>query len=405
MKTRYGISPWVYLFPDSRRPSLPVLKGERTTDVVIIGGGLTGVATAHACAMAGLRPLLVEADRIGQGSAGRSAGLLLPDPGPMFRSIVGAHGLRAGRTVFESWRKASLDAAATLRRAGVKCNHEPVDGLLVAFGADEKLLRKEHDAREAAGLPVRWLTQKQVRSEGTLDAAAALATRDAFALDPYRACLGLASAAARRGAKLFEKSPVKSVSFDRAGVEVTLDAATVRAKTVVVTTGTATREFKPLQRHFKSREAYFALTEPLPAAVRKQVLDASTTLGDISTPPHRVRWALDGRLLVAGASQDEPPARVRDAVLRQRTGQLMYELLMMYPAISGHLPEFGWELKYGESADGLMYIGPHRNYPHHLFALGGAGDSVTGALLAAKILLRSLRGETQKGDEVFGWTR
>ena len=43
----------------------------------------------------------------------------------------------------------------------------------------------------------------------------------------------------------------------------------------------------------------------------------------------------------------------------------------MYPAISGLQPEYGWDASYGETADGLMYIGPHRNYPRHLFALGG----------------------------------
>ena len=58
----------------------------------------------------------------------------------------------------------------------------------------------------------------------------------------------------------------------------------------------------------------------------------------------------------------------------QRTGQLMYELLMMHPAISGLQPEYGWEMVYGETADGLMYIGPHRNYPRHLFALGSSDD-------------------------------
>ena len=83
----------------------------------------------------------------------------------------------------------------------------------------------------------------------------------------------------------------------------------------------------------------------------------------------------------------------------------MYELLTMYPAISGLQPEYGWEMPYGETADGLMYIGPHRNYPRHLFALGGGGDSVTGAFLAARILLARAARRADKGDEVFGWTR
>jgi glycine/D-amino acid oxidase-like deaminating enzyme len=92
-------------------------------------------------------------------------------------------------------------------------------------------------------------------------------------------------------------------------------------------------------------------------------------------------------------------------VLVQRTGQLMYELLMMYPAISGLQPQYGWHLPYGETADGLMYIGPHRNYPHHLFALGGGGDTISGAFVAARILARAVGGQMDKADDVFGWTR
>ena len=52
-----------------------------------------------------------------------------------------------------------------------------------------------------------------------------------------------------------------------------------------------------------------------------------------------------------------------------------------------------------------MYIGPHRNYPRHLFALGGTPHSATGAFLSARILLRALQGRPENEDEVFGWAR
>src|SRR4026209_3056052 len=97
MRTRYGVSPWIDTFPSKRRPEYPRLRGEHTTDVVIVGGGLTGCATAYACAAAGLKPLVIEGDRIGLGSTGRSGGLLLPDPGGFFRDIVSAHGTRDDR--------------------------------------------------------------------------------------------------------------------------------------------------------------------------------------------------------------------------------------------------------------------------------------------------------------------
>ena len=404
MKCRYGVSPWIHRFSAARRPDFPRLRGERTADVVIVGGGLTGCAAAHACAAAGLKTVLVEAERIGHGSAGRSAGLLLPEPGPSFRDIVQAHGLRTAKRVFDAWRLASLDASATLRRLRIPCHLAPLNTVIVASG-DEKILHREFEARHEAGHSLSWLSPTQVRTATNLDAAAGLRMREAFSLDPYRACLGLASAARARKASLHEQSAVTKVRFSRKDVQVSTEAGVISASHVVVTTGSATAEFGPLRRHFSRRESYLALTEPVPAASRRQMGQPGVTFSDTRAPRRRVCWTHDGRILVGGADQAETPLRTRDAVLVQRTGQLMYELLTMYPAISGLRPEYGWDLSYGETADGLMYVGPHRNYPHHVFALGGATDSVTGAFLAARMALRAVQAASDKDDDAFGFTR
>jgi glycine/D-amino acid oxidase-like deaminating enzyme len=405
MPTRYGESPWLYEFPRMRRPDFPRLRGEHICDVVIVGGGLTGSATAYTCAMAGLKPIVIEADRLGQGSAGRSAGLLLADPGPTFRDIAQAHGLRTARRVVEAWARGTSDGAALLKRLKVPRGITPLSDLTVGFRGEEKALAREHSAREAAGILSRWLTERQAKTATNLDAGGAIRVPYGFAVDPYAACVAVAAAASRRGATFYERSPVRKVKFGRKSAEVQTADAVVRTAHILVTTGIATAEFKPLRRHFKRRETYMAMTAPVPAGVRRQLCPADTTLRDMRTPHHRIRWAPDQRILVSGADQDETAERTRDAVLVQRTGQLMYELLTMYPAISGLQPAYGWQLSYGETADGLMYIGPHRNYPHHLFALGGGGDSISGAFVAARILARAVRGRMDKADEVFGWTR
>jgi glycine/D-amino acid oxidase-like deaminating enzyme len=414
MRTRYGISPWIALTPKSRVPDYSRLRGSQTADVVIIGGGITGCATAYACALAGVRAIVLEADRVGQGSGGRSAGLLLPDPGPAFRDIEQMHGRRPARTAFDSWRRASLEGAALLRRLNIKCGLEPVTPLIVAardpstaLGAGaEKTLQREFDARSKAGVGGSWLTRKLLGSLTAPDMApAAIRMRDACVLDAYRACLGLSAAAASRGAVIFERSRVRKVKVARRHVDVIAEGGQVRASTVIVATGTATMEFRQLRRHFKRRESYLVLTEPMPAAIRKQLGRRDTTFRDTRDPHRRVRFTEDGRILVAGATQDETAERKRPAILVQRTGQLMYELLTMFPVISGLMPEYGWELISGETADGLMYIGPHRNYPRHLFALGSGGDSVTGSFLAARILVRTLQNASEKEDEVWSWTR
>jgi glycine/D-amino acid oxidase-like deaminating enzyme len=369
---------------------------------VVIGAGITGCAVAQACAAAGLDTVVLEAGRVGQGATRRASGLMSAEPGPSFRELAGHHGVRDARRAFEAWRAGASQGAALLRKLNIRCQLAPRETLIVARG-DERDLRREHHARVEAGLDPGWQTARQVAARMKLDVSAGVRLRGSFVVDPYKACLGLAAAAARRGAALHEQSPVRAVRFTRKHADVVTANGTIRTGAVVVTTGSATAEFKGLRRHFKRRETYLALTEPLLSAMRRELGDPDVVL-DAADQRFRILWAPGDRLLVSGADQDETALKTRPDVLVQRTGQLMYDLLRTYPAISGLRPEFGWECGYGRSADGLMYIGAHRNYPHHLFALGES-HSVTGAFVAARILLRAIKGTADKADAVFGWTR
>src|SRR4026209_1358821 len=117
MQTRYGESPWIAAYPAAKPPSFPRLRGEHAADVVIVGAGLTGRATAVACAFAGMKPLVIEAERVGL-AAGRTSGLLLPDPGPSFRDIAKRHGLRVAKLVFGTWRRGGFGGGGRPGRAG-----------------------------------------------------------------------------------------------------------------------------------------------------------------------------------------------------------------------------------------------------------------------------------------------
>jgi glycine/D-amino acid oxidase-like deaminating enzyme len=113
----------------------------------------------------------------------------------------------------------------------------------------------------------------------------------------------------------------------------------------------------------------------------------------------------DDCILFSGADQPPVTERSRAKVLIQRTGQLMYELSTMYPEISGLPPASSWDAMRADTVDGVPYLGPHRNYPRQLFALGGGRHGAGTAYLAAKILLRRYRGEPARGDELFSFAR
>ncbi len=403
--TKYGRSPWIDQFPKSRVPAFPRQRGAMKTDVVIVGGGLTGCTTAYAFAAAGAKAVLVEGEQLGRGNSGSAAGWMAEDPGVTFADVEKAIGLRGARGAWQAWRRSALDFAALLRRLDVKCQLEARPALDVAVTREQAMrLEREHKARRASGIDAPFLNARAIRGEVAIDGSAAL-RGNGSTIDPYRACLGVAAAAAARGAVLFEHSPARKITFTRKAVEVFTAGGSIRADRVVIATGMPTPLFKSLARHFWFRSTYLTLTEPVPAKIRQRLGRRATVVRDCAEPRHLVRWLGDDRLLVSGADGEAPPPRLRDNVIVQRTGQLMYELSILYPDISGLQPAYGWTADYTRAANGLPCIGPHRNYPHHLFVFGDASHSVTGAYLASRILLRRHFEEMDPADEVFGFHR
>jgi glycine/D-amino acid oxidase-like deaminating enzyme len=373
---------------------------------VIVGGGLTGCATAYAFAAAGVKTILLEAAQIGRGNSGSSAGWISEDPGTRFVDLEKALGPRRARYAWQAWRRGALDFAALLRRLGVKTDLAGQPSVTVAITPDQAArLAREQQARRKADLEAPLLKAAALRSELGLDAVAGVRAKDGAIVDPYRACLALASAAAERGAALYERSPVRKITFTRKTADVITDGGTIRTRRVVVATGMPTPLFKSLARHFWFRTTYLTETEPVPAKIRNGLGRRQTVVRDSAEPTHTIRWIGGERLLVNGADTDPPPPRLRDKMIVQRTGQLMYELSTLYPEISGLPPEYGWAADYARTAEGLPCIGAHRNFPHHLFAFGDASHTITGAYLASRIMLRQHFEEMDPADEVFGFHR
>ena len=403
-KISYGQSPWLRGLPARTRPAFPPFRGGLEAPVAIMGGGLAGVVTAYAFAAAGIRVVLLEADRLGGGATGRSAGLILADCEGDFLVHEAAVGRRAARGLWQATRRAALDFSAAIRRLGIRCRLEPTDAILYARDPDDtRRLKREAQARRAAGVDASWLTARSLAAL-RLDGGGAIRTRGHARVHPYRACAGFARAAGQRGAVIFEKSPVRRVLARAKHVELVTANGTIRCDTVVLATGDPASGFAALRRHFTTTETYAVLTPPLPASVQRAAPGHATILQDRARPPHRLAWTPDERVIWTGADQARSAGRGRDKVLVQRGGQLMYELSLTIPAISGIQPEFVWDVPAARTHDGLPFIGPHRNYPRHLFALG-LGASLTGAFLAARILLRHYEGKPDASDEHFGFAR
>ncbi len=131
-------------------------------------------------------------------------------------------------------------------------------------------LQKEFSARREAGLEVASLKGAPLFRRIGMNGFG-LITHGNASVDPYRATIGLARAAAARGAKIFEQSPVTRIRPRRRTVDIRTDGGVVTASKVVVATGYPTDDFKPLRRRFTRSDDYVVLTPELPAAIRREM--------------------------------------------------------------------------------------------------------------------------------------
>jgi glycine/D-amino acid oxidase-like deaminating enzyme len=355
-------------------------------------------------AAAGVDVALLEQGRIAQSQAARATGIVTHEPEPGFYSLAKQHGLRDARSIYQTGRRGSLEYIAALRRLRIECGLRVRDVLHFSSTPDGiERLEREYSARRNAGLDVAALKGAVLaRHIGTNGFG--LVTHGCATVDPYRATLGIARAAATRGAKVFERSPVTRIRSLRRSVDIRTDAGTVTASRVIIATGYPPADFKPLRRRFTRSHGYVVLTPELPAPIRREMTPPEVIVRDAASPDHWLQW-VGNRVLFSGADQVCVPERARERAVVQRTGQLMYELSVIRPSISGVVPEYSWDVEYSRTIDGVPYYGPHRNYPHHYFAFGGGAGGLGLSFAAARIMLRHYQGQPDKGDEPFAFTR
>jgi glycine/D-amino acid oxidase-like deaminating enzyme len=196
-------------------PAAPVtarLEGAETAEVVIVGGGYTGLSAALHLAEAGTRVVVLEAAEIGFGGAGRNVGLInagmwvMPDDFP--KELGPIYGERALKLLGDG----PALVRDTIRKHGIECELVENGTLHLAVGP-EGLKELEERARQwqSRGAPVSMLDAKETeRRVGSSAYTGSLLDMRAGTLQPLAYARGLAHAAVKAGARLFTGSAVTS---------------------------------------------------------------------------------------------------------------------------------------------------------------------------------------------------
>jgi glycine/D-amino acid oxidase-like deaminating enzyme len=396
---------WLDRTPASRIRRYPSLRTTLEVDVVIVGAGMTGVSLAWKFARAGIRVGVLEASRVGRGSTAASTALLMQEPDEDLRALATRFGPGAARRIWRLGGNAVRDLVGTLRTLEIKCDLTRSDSLYFTTNQEHvRRLRAEFARRQREKLGGRWLDAAALRRQAGIVGLAGIRTRGNALMDPYKACQGLARAAVTSGASIFERSPVRSVRQGRDGVEVASIHGTIHARQIIVATGYATPEFRPLAARFRMLNTYVIATRPLTRRARKAVGLGNLMLWSTGRPYHYCRWTPDHRLILGGGDRPQVNGPKRRAALRKESAALQSYFERLFGDVSFER-DYSWEGLFAMTPDGLPYIGPHRRYPRHLFALGYGGNGMTFGFLAGSLLLDWYRGKRTADHDLFAFGR
>jgi glycine/D-amino acid oxidase-like deaminating enzyme len=204
---------------------------------------------------------------------------------------------------------------------------------------------------------------------------------------------------------VFERSAVRRIEQAHDGVCIRTRQGTLHAERVIVATGYATAQFRPLAGRFRMYRTYVLATEPIDRTQRDDIGLSDVMVWDTERPYHYARWAPEHRLLLGGEDRLVRPGQRRRQQSKAAARVLRAYFEARLPGLAMVRTEGAWEGLFAMTADSLPYIGPHRRYPHHWFALGYGGNGMTFGFLAARLLLERWQGLTSRDHKLFEFAR
>ncbi len=383
--------------------SYPALAEDLTCDVAIIGGGITGALVAYYLSEAGARITVLDRRDIGTGSTSASTALLQYEVDTPLTELATMVGEVAAARSYMLCRDAISTIGELTRAIGDDCGFAPKKSLYFASSQrDAKAIEREYAARRAIGIYLDLLDRSDIEHRFSFSAPCALLSRDGAQVDAYRLCHALLAASAARGATVADRTAVTKIEQDGGGVTLRTDRGPrVTARKLVFASGFESQQY--LRKKMVDFKATYALiSEPLatfPGWGEEQCL-----IWESARPYIYMRTTDDGRVLVGGEDDSNDNELKRDRSLGRKTRRLGRRFAGMFPAITLDVA-YSWAGTFGETKDGLAYIGETSEYPNAYFALGYGGNGITYSVIAAQMIRDAFLGHQNPDAQIFRFDR
>jgi hypothetical protein len=366
----------------------PRLEGDHDVDVVIVGAGFSGVATAVELCERGYKIALIESNRIGWGATGRNGGQIIggygSDPSA-FRSSIGKEGV-------EVVERMGVECVEIIKERIEKYN---IDCDL-KWGYCEVGLKNRHlkAYREWANdeSAIKLLNRHELKQYVNSDLYVGGYYREDWGhIQPLNLCIGEAKVAESMGAKIFEQSRVTKITYgDNPAVHT--EKGTIRAGHVILCGNAYLGNLVPyLDARVLPATSCIIGTEPLSEEQIQQTLVRDVAVCDSRTALDYYRLSADKRLLFGGLSNYSGLDPVN------ATGVMRAKMAKVFPSLKDVKIDYSWSGRMGISVRRMPQIGRIKN-SNVLYISGYSGHGVAPTHMTGRVLAEAVDGDTQRFD-------
>lgn len=298
------ISPGRSWYEDSAgpRPEYPSLDGDRQADVVIIGGGFTGLSAAVHLAKAGTNVVLIESHRFGDGASGRNGGQLGTGQRAWAEEMESEYGFTRAKALFDLAEEAKAHLIEFSSANGIEIDYMPGQ-MSVAHKA-----RYVDDYKAHAEIMATRFNYPHIKFMDARETAERLGStryyggsRDSGTghIHPLKLVIGTARVAAAAGAQIFEKTPAIGITAQGCKVRVTTARGAITADKCLIAANAYGGNLEPVSAaHIMPIGSFIGATVPLGDELK--VLPGGESVDDSRFVVRYFRKSKDNRLLFGG---------------------------------------------------------------------------------------------------------
>lgn len=360
------------------------LESDIKTEVLIIGSGITGALAAHFLCEAGVKCVIVDRRMAATGSTTASTAQLQYEIDVFLFELIEKVGEENAVKAYKMCLESIYTLKKIIDKLKIDGDFEMKSSLYLASDAKGvRDLKKEFEVRKKHGLPVTFLNQKQLLNKFNINKKAALYNNCSAQIDTYKLCHALLEYHKKNsGLKVYSHTDILKIENRKDYIIAhTQKKNTITAKKIVAAPGFESENLLE-EKVMKLNSTYVIVSKPLK---KEDFWKEKCLIWETARPYIYVRTTEDNRIMVGGFDEPFQDPKRRDKLMEKKNEQIIKRFKKLFPDSKIEI-DFYWCGTFGETKDGLPFIGAHKNHPNMYFALGYGGNGITFSVIAAEII-------------------